>query len=1491
MCYHPTIENLIFAASRQGAYISYDNGVSFNSLNAPNMDNEFQTVHWDFYQIMVLDDKFYGIATHRHSQQFYMVKCNISNINMQNETITTNWVYGAEGDFIDPDKTLVGAQFSNIALGRFYLFLKQADNSDGDTGLFRFVYKSHDYGDNYSLLPNVSGGGDTSSNVDGDINNGKCELIASTIDPNVLYNGVIYRVRRWNDTTGVNTIVNSAPSNNGHHNDYRSSHLLTINGKDRIIFGNDGGIAIVRDGLAASPVIASLNGDLSINLLHAFDIHEETGRTLFAFQDHSMVYRDHGNIYSSRFLHEGSFAMIQQHYPDGIVGQTGYPIGRIQDKSEVPHGIVDGSLTPAYLGAYQCHYRHFPERFAAGLSNGTVALNRGANISEYSEIPFFINYHGTDSAKGSKIGDVAICQRKPEFIYAARNGGGSHTEEYLVKSINDADPNDPNTWISLSSSLVSLPIYSDPLPLQNLVAWKGIRSIAVDHFDENLVYCGINKVYTHHTDTIMDEVFRVIKSTTGGEPNPNFPNNAAWIDYSEGLPAFPVERLLTVESDNELIFCATSVGIYYRTKTMSQWECFSKNLPFTEITGLKYDYCNNVLYASTYGRGLWKTQVNIPIVNTYSEIIDEDQTWDENRTVYTPITVEAGNTLTITAVIRMATGTNIIVEPGATLIVDGGTLTSSCNDLWQGIEVWGNHNLPQNAANQGRLIVKNNALIENAENAVTVWKPGDWATTGGIVQATNSTFRNNKRSIEFLAYQNLQTNGYIAPNLSYFKNCTFETNDDILLSDTQGNQNMFTMYKVNGVGIFGCDFIYNRTVSAYTDLKGAIYTSDANFRVGNSCSSPFLPVGEPCPAANTKRSTFTGFNQAIHVTSATWNVGPEIRDAVFSENMVGINFDAVTAPAAIFNEFTVGNNQFPPFIGDNPSHHLGIKVNNCDEYIVEENEFTGSDIYDWTTHGVYTYDHTYSGNSNEIYKNEYTGVSSATIAAGNHANPDDNDSFIGLRFICNENENNINDFELRPWSLNEPSEISNYQNGGGSNIPAGNTFSSSTTGDNVFTHLDFYSNASYTYIMNIADTDPDENEVYITPPGTITLIPLNFQNNCVTNYPVVGGELNPGLTYGKMKSDRDAYHNLYYPYLQLIDAGNTQGMISEIELSWPNDAWDLHAELMTRSPFNSETVLIAAANKNVLTHGMLLEILLANPDALRSGNVIRQVGEFISNPLPQYMIDILIEASRDPSTVRSGMEKNLSNLHLEMIRTHKRISHQLMNDSVVGFHPDTLIKYFSSVRSLTGRYQQIYAYSGLHRYAHAHAVLDSISLYYKLSNEQISELNNTEDFIEFLEAIHSDGRNIAQLTASEITALMLISEVKPGGAAAERAENILCFFYDRCADDFGAPKNNGVKLKKPRTTKETLEEALNVVKVAPNPADLYIEFEYQVFKSTKENVLRILDVQGKPIMSWNLGFQQGIKVLDTRKIPNGIYFYELLQDGSKLKGGKFIIQH
>ena len=186
----------------------------------------------------------------------------------------------------------------------------------------------------------------------------------------------------------------------------------------------------------------------------------------------------------------------------------------------------------------------------------------------------------------------------------------------------------------------------------------------------------------------------------------------------------------------------------------------------------------------------------------------------------------------------------------------------------------------------------------------------------------------------------------------------------------------------------------------------------------------------------------------------------------------------------------------------------------------------------------------------------------------------------------------------------------------------------------------------------------------------------------------------------------------------------------------------------------------------------------------------------------------------------------------------------------------------------------------------------NIKIDVRLENEQYAELNNTKDFIYFLEALHNDGRNIAQLGSSEIATLTQISNKEPGGQAAARAENILCFFYDLCKKGMGSPKSNSVKTNKPKPTDKELYEGLSTVKVAPNPANTYIEFEYAILIPSEKSVLRILDVQGKPIKSWNLDTdQRGLKILDTRELINGVYFYELFQGNEKLKSGKFIIQH
>jgi len=65
---------------------------------------------------------------------------------------------------------------------------------------------------------------------------------------------------------------------------------------------------------------------------------------------------------------------------------------------------------------------------------------------------------------------------------------------------------------------------------------------------------------------------------------------------------------------------------------------------------------------------------------------------------------------------------------------------------------------------QGTVELKNGAVIENAMNGITNWHPGDWNAMGGIIIANGATFRNNRRSIEFMKYRNYIPNSNTEAN-------------------------------------------------------------------------------------------------------------------------------------------------------------------------------------------------------------------------------------------------------------------------------------------------------------------------------------------------------------------------------------------------------------------------------------------------------------------------------------------------------------------------------------------------------------------------------------------------------------------------------------------------------------------------------------------------------------------------------------------------------
>jgi len=180
---------------------------------------------------------------------------------------------------------------------------------------------------------------------------------------------------------------------------------------------------------------------------------------------------------------------------------------------------------------------------------------------------------------------------------------------------------------------------------------------------------------------------------------------------------------------------------------------------------------------------------------------------------------------------------------GGTLIVeDGGRLSSVCNEnSWRGIEVWGTKNASQlTPGTQGIVELKNGAIIENALQAICTIKTNpdgsfDWNYTGGIVKADGAVFRNNKNGVWFGPYENKHPiTGNPMTNVSYFKNCTFETTNAYVNPINPPNE-FVGLYMVQGIRFLGCTFQNIATITPPGTKGNGINAFDARFTVDELC--------------------------------------------------------------------------------------------------------------------------------------------------------------------------------------------------------------------------------------------------------------------------------------------------------------------------------------------------------------------------------------------------------------------------------------------------------------------------------------------------------------------------------------------------------------------------------------------------------------------------------------------------------------------------------
>ncbi len=83
---------------------------------------------------------------------------------------------------------------------------------------------------------------------------------------------------------------------------------------------------------------------------------------------------------------------------------------------------------------------------------------------------------------------------------------------------------------------------------------------------------------------------------------------ASWINISGTLPAAVKVNCVTVD-DNNNVYIGTDMGVYYQAVSASDWTPFYNNLPRVVVTGLKINTNDGLIRASTYGRGIWETNL------------------------------------------------------------------------------------------------------------------------------------------------------------------------------------------------------------------------------------------------------------------------------------------------------------------------------------------------------------------------------------------------------------------------------------------------------------------------------------------------------------------------------------------------------------------------------------------------------------------------------------------------------------------------------------------------------------------------------------------------------------------------------------------------------------------------------------------------------------------------------------------------------------------
>lgn len=375
------------------------------------------------------------------------------------------------------------------------------------------------------------------------------------------------------------------------------------------------------------------------------------GTTLFAITDGGIYKAENTGTVSATYYEDLTTGLgIRQFYKIGV-SQTADVIvsGGSQDNGTSFYTAATGWKD--WLGADGME--SFIDKDNSSLFYGTS--QNGQMYRSGNGGNSYVNLNSPGSGSGNWVTPFEQNPTEANTIYVGYNR--------VYKSINFG-----NSWTSISQDFIANLNNLKIAPSNNQIMYVNRASLMYRTTDAGatdwtqLPSPGgvINYIAIHPTNPLKIAVAvtaanRVMVSEDGGD---------TWINYKKNLPEFSALSLIWDDNGEDGLYLGMNYGIFYIDNTFTDWQPYSNLLPNVMVNELEINNVTNMLYAATYGRGLWVS----PLVGGTAGV--EDRISENNVTIYpNPATSEFTIALpkTMKAEIRIfdITGKLLIYEADA----------------------------------------------------------------------------------------------------------------------------------------------------------------------------------------------------------------------------------------------------------------------------------------------------------------------------------------------------------------------------------------------------------------------------------------------------------------------------------------------------------------------------------------------------------------------------------------------------------------------------------------------------------------------------------------------------------------------------------------------------------------------------------------------------------------------------------------------------------